>query len=63
MEINSTCLLYLKSHNFKKKVADVSIMFQILEVAGALTHDSFMTFSFPQGEGPHIQPPTALLKY
>ena len=36
---------------------------QILEVAGALTHDSFMTISFPQGEGPHVQPPTALLRY
>ena len=33
---------------------------QILEVAGALTHDLFMTISFPQGEGPHVQPPTAL---
>ena len=29
---------------------------QILEVAGALTHDSFMTISFPQGEGPHDSP-------
>ena len=38
-------------------------VFQILEVAGALTHDSFMTISFPQGEGPHVQPPTALLRY
>ena len=34
-----------------------------LEVAGALTHDLFMTISFPQGEGPHVQPPTALLRY
>ena len=33
----------------------------MLEVAGALTHDSFMTISFPQGEGSHVQPPTALL--
>ena len=36
-------------------------VFQMLEVAGALTHDSFMTISFPQGEGSHVQPPTALL--
>ena len=35
----------------------------MLEVAGALTHDLFMTISFPQGEGPHVQPPTALLRY
>ena len=35
---------------------------QILEVAGALTRDSFKTISFPQGEGPHVQLPTALLR-
>ena len=38
-------------------------VFHILEVAVALTHDLFMTISFPQGEGPHVQPPTALLRY
>ena len=34
----------------------------ILEVAGALTHDLFITISFPQGEGPHVQPPIVLLR-
>ena len=38
-------------------------VFQILGVAGALTHDFFMTISFTQGEGPHVQLPTALLRY
>ena len=34
----------------------------MLEVAGALTHDLFITISFPQGEGPHVQPPIVLLR-
>ena len=50
-------------HIFTLYFISYQYVFQMLEVAGALTHDSFMTISFPQGEGPHVQPPTALLRY
>ena len=49
-------------HFFTVYFISYQYVFQMLEVAGALTHDSFMTISFPQGEGPHVQPPTALLR-
>ena len=48
-------------HFFTVYFISYQYVFQMLEVAGALTHDSFMTISFPQGEGSHVQPPTALL--
>ena len=43
-------------HFFTVYFISYQYVFQMLEVAGALTHDSFMTISFSQGEGPQIQP-------
>ena len=50
-------------HFFTVYFISYQYVFQMLEVAGALTHDLFMTISVSQGEGPHVQPPTALLRY
>ena len=42
-----------------------SILLNLLEVDGAMSHDSFMTICFLKGEGPNVPlyPPRALLGY